>query len=344
MSLNLAFFGLQQKPFNPTPDPRFLYPSPGHREGPRPAPVRRPGAQGLHPADRRDRHRQDHAPAHASRAAWTDNCASAFVFDTTLPFEGILEYMLEDLGVAKAGETHVQRLIALNNFLIERRRAGQNTVLVLDEAQNLESRASSSRSGSSRTSRPTGEAACRFFSSDSQSFWTSWIGPELRQLKQRISSALPHSAPGRGADAGLHPHATPHRRGEQTSGSSPMRRLPASPSTPAGSRVSSIRSATTACSSATPTRSGTSIAGSSTRPSEYLEHGEQRPRTRRRRLSYLAPEAGSAGARGPQVSRCWVARAALTITHCECSCGRSLDLSTATLSGLAHAASGFLRQ
>ena len=32
MSLNLAFFGLQQKPFNPTPDPRFLYPSPGHRE------------------------------------------------------------------------------------------------------------------------------------------------------------------------------------------------------------------------------------------------------------------------------------------------------------------------
>ena len=32
MSLNLAFFGLEQAPFNPTPDPRFLYSSPGHRE------------------------------------------------------------------------------------------------------------------------------------------------------------------------------------------------------------------------------------------------------------------------------------------------------------------------
>jgi capsular exopolysaccharide synthesis family protein len=30
--MNLAFFGLQQKPFSPTPDPRFLYSSPGHRE------------------------------------------------------------------------------------------------------------------------------------------------------------------------------------------------------------------------------------------------------------------------------------------------------------------------
>ena len=28
----LSFYGLAEKPFNPTPDPRFLYMSPGHRE------------------------------------------------------------------------------------------------------------------------------------------------------------------------------------------------------------------------------------------------------------------------------------------------------------------------
>ena len=28
----LNFYGLTEKPFNPTPDPRFLYMSPGHRE------------------------------------------------------------------------------------------------------------------------------------------------------------------------------------------------------------------------------------------------------------------------------------------------------------------------
>jgi len=54
-----------------------------------------------------------------------------------LSFEGLLEYALEDFGVSKAGDSHAQRLMALNAFLIERRRAGQNTVLIIDEAQNL---------------------------------------------------------------------------------------------------------------------------------------------------------------------------------------------------------------
>ena len=64
--------------------------------------------------------------------------AVAYVANSLLPFEGILEYALEDLGIAKPGESHAQRLFALQNFLIERSRAGQNTVLILDEAQNLE--------------------------------------------------------------------------------------------------------------------------------------------------------------------------------------------------------------
>src|SRR4029453_16390109 len=137
MVLNLAFFGLEQAPFNPTPDPRFLYSSPGHREA---------LAQPRYGA-------QEHKGfilltgevgtgkttlLRTLLSRLDGNTASAFVFDTTLPFEGLLEYMLEDFGVAKPGESHVQRLIALNNFLIERRRAGQNTVLILDEAQNLD--------------------------------------------------------------------------------------------------------------------------------------------------------------------------------------------------------------
>jgi len=28
----LTFYGLAEKPFNATPDPRFLYMTPGHRE------------------------------------------------------------------------------------------------------------------------------------------------------------------------------------------------------------------------------------------------------------------------------------------------------------------------
>ena len=184
MSLNLAFFGLQQKPFNPTPDPRFLYASPGHREG---------LAQLLYGV-------QEHKGfilltgevgtgkttlLRTFLSRLDGNTASAFVFDTTLPFEGLLEYILEDFGVAKAGESHVQRLIALNNFLIERRQAGQNSVLVLDEAQNLDLHALEQIRLLSNFETPT-EKLLQILLVGQPELLDKLDRPELRQLKQRI--------------------------------------------------------------------------------------------------------------------------------------------------------------
>jgi general secretion pathway protein A len=45
--------------------------------------------------------------------------------------------MLEEFEIAKPAESHAQRLVTLQNFLLERYRAGQGTVLIIDEAQNL---------------------------------------------------------------------------------------------------------------------------------------------------------------------------------------------------------------
>ena len=185
MSLNLAFFGLQQKPFNPTPDPSFLYPSPGHREG---------LAQLVYGV-------QEHKGfilltgevgtgkttlLRALLSRLDGNTASAFVFDTTLPFEGLVEYILEDFGVAKPGESHAQRLIALNNFLIERRRAGQNTVLVLDEAQNLDVRALEQIRLLSNFESAT-EKLLQILLVGQPELLDKLDRPDLRQLKQRIS-------------------------------------------------------------------------------------------------------------------------------------------------------------
>ena len=184
MSLNLAFFGLQQKPFNPTPDPAFLYPSPGHREG---------LAHLLYGV-------QEHKGfilltgevgtgkttlLRTLLSRLDGQTASAFVFDTTLPFEGLLEYILEDFGIAKPGESHVQRLIALNNFLIERRRAGQNTVLVLDEAQNLDLHALEQIRLLSNFETQT-EKLLQILLVGQPEFLDKLDRPELRQLKQRI--------------------------------------------------------------------------------------------------------------------------------------------------------------
>src|SRR5262245_32929779 len=184
MSLNLAFFGLQQKPFNPTPDPRFLYPSPGHREA---------LAQLLYGV-------QEHKGfilltgeigtgkttlLRTLLSRLEDNCASAFIFDTTLPFEGILEYMLEDLGVAKTGEMHAQRLIALNNCLLERRRAGQNTVLALDESHNLSLEALEQIRLLSNFETHA-EKLLQILLVGQPELLDKLDRPELRQLKQRI--------------------------------------------------------------------------------------------------------------------------------------------------------------
>ena len=75
---------------------------------------------------------------HTLRQRLNGQTAVSFVFNSTLPFDGILEYVLEDFGITKGEASRAQRLIALNTFLIERRRAGQGTVLMLDEAQNLD--------------------------------------------------------------------------------------------------------------------------------------------------------------------------------------------------------------
>ena len=44
------------------------------------------------------------------------NTEAAYVFNSKMPFDAILEYILEDFGIAKAEATQAQRLFALNSF------------------------------------------------------------------------------------------------------------------------------------------------------------------------------------------------------------------------------------
>src|SRR5712691_7233195 len=133
----LTFYGLTEKPFNATPDPRFLYMSPAHGEA---------LAQLLYGVQERKGFivltgkvgTGKTTLLHALCQRLNGQSAVSFVVNSTLPFDELLEYVLEDLGIAKTGASRAQRLIALNNFLIERERAGQNTVLIIDEAQNLD--------------------------------------------------------------------------------------------------------------------------------------------------------------------------------------------------------------
>jgi general secretion pathway protein A len=133
----LTFYGLNEKPFSTTPDPRFLYLSPRHREA---------LAQLVYGVHENMGFLVLTGEVGTGKTTLVQtllqrldgHTAVAFLVNSALPFDGILEYMLEDFGIAKGGESLAQRLFALNNFLIERCRAGQKSVLIVDEAQNLE--------------------------------------------------------------------------------------------------------------------------------------------------------------------------------------------------------------
>jgi general secretion pathway protein A len=180
----LTFYGLREKPFNTTPDPRFLYPTPGHQEA---------LAQLLYGVEERKGFLVLTAEVgtgkttllHALMQRLNPDTKIAFVFNSTLPFEGILEYVLEDFGISTTSSTQAQRLFALNNFLIERRRTGQNTVLILDEAQNLDTQTLEQVRLLSNFETPTGKLLQLLLVGQPE-LHTKLQQPELRQLKQRI--------------------------------------------------------------------------------------------------------------------------------------------------------------
>lgn len=132
----LNFYGLKEKPFNLTPDPRFLYLTPAHREA---------LSQLLYGVQERkgfivltgDVGTGKTTLLHSLVRQLDGMAEVALVVHSTLAFTGLLEYALEDFGVKVQATSLAQRLFALNEFLIDRHRSGQNCVLILDEAQHL---------------------------------------------------------------------------------------------------------------------------------------------------------------------------------------------------------------
>jgi general secretion pathway protein A len=132
----LSFYGLKEKPFAPTPDPRFLYFTPGHREAlahlvygvqENTGFLVLTGEVGTGKT----------SLLRALLRRLDSTITVAFIVNSGLPFDGILEYMLEEFGIPTPGASRAQRLVALQRFLLERAHAGQRVLLIIDEAHRL---------------------------------------------------------------------------------------------------------------------------------------------------------------------------------------------------------------
>lgn len=63
--------------------------------------------------------------------------ATAFIFNSRLNVAQFLDYMMADFGIPGDSKSKSQILLRLYNWLLDRYRAGETAVLIVDEAQNL---------------------------------------------------------------------------------------------------------------------------------------------------------------------------------------------------------------
>ena len=180
----LQFYGLRETPFSPTPDPKFLFQSSRHREA---------LAQLMYGVRERKGFIVLTGEIGTGKTTLLRTLLErvdrdthvAYVHNSALGIEGLLEYILHDWGVKSDATSHAQRLFALNEFLIDQHRQRQSPILVIDEAQNL--------------SVPTLEAVrllSNFETASAKLMQILLVGqpelrdklnsPELRQLKQRM--------------------------------------------------------------------------------------------------------------------------------------------------------------
>jgi general secretion pathway protein A len=191
----LKFFGLTEKPFDLTPDPKFLFLTPGHREA---------LAQLIYGIQEQKGFISMTGEVGTGKTTLLQTLLqrvdgkvdAAFITNSTLPFDEILEYTFADLGVPDPRSTRAQRLIALNKFLIEQRRAKRNTVLIIDEAQNLSIETLEQIRLLSNFETPSAKLIQIILSGQPELHDKLQL-PQLRQLKQRIGlrcRLLPMSA------------------------------------------------------------------------------------------------------------------------------------------------------
>ena len=180
----LHFYMLDEKPFNATPDPKFLFLTPAHREALAQLVYGVQESKGFMILTGEVGTGKT-TLLHTLLRKLDGTTPVAFITNSLLPFDGVLEYMLEDFGVRDAGSTTAQRLVALNRFLIERRREGQKAVLILDEAQNLAPETLEQVRLLSNFETPT-EKLLQILLVGQPELKLKLQLPELRQLRQRI--------------------------------------------------------------------------------------------------------------------------------------------------------------
>lgn len=132
-------FKLGMQPFGVTPDPRFLYLSPTHREALASLFYGIQSGRGFAALIAPPGMGKTTLLIHLLRLL-TPNAKTAFLFQTLCGPEAFLRSLLADLGIENQGDLACLHA-NLNAYLLKQSKNSQRVVVIIDEAQNLDDRA-----------------------------------------------------------------------------------------------------------------------------------------------------------------------------------------------------------
>ena len=133
----LEFFGLREQPFGVTPDPRFLYLSPAHREALASLYYGIESGRGFLALIAKPGMGKTTLLFHLLEK-FRHTARTAFLFQTQCTSREFMRFLMAELGYETVDQDFVHMHEKFNQYLLQEARAGKGFIVVVDEAQNLD--------------------------------------------------------------------------------------------------------------------------------------------------------------------------------------------------------------
>jgi type II secretory pathway predicted ATPase ExeA len=184
----LEHFGLNEQPFGVTPDPRFLYLGPEHRQALAALKYGMESNRGFltliaSPGIGKT------SLLYNYLEGLRNSARTVFLFQTDGDSRELMSYILADLGFDGTGKDLPEMHSILNQVLMEEMRSGRRFILVIDEAQNLTERVLEFVRLLSNFETPWMKLMQIVLAGQPQ-LATQLAKPSMAQLRQRISFAI----------------------------------------------------------------------------------------------------------------------------------------------------------
>jgi general secretion pathway protein A len=182
----LEFFGLREQPFGVSPDPRYLYLGPAHREALASLYYGIEANRGFLSLVARPGMGKTTLLFHLL-AKFAHTARTAFIFQTQCNSREFMRFLLAEIGIENDVQDFVRMHEQFNRCLVQEARAGRRFIVVIDEAQNLDASVLETVRLLSDFETPQAKLL-QIILVGQPTLADKLASPQLTQLRQRITS------------------------------------------------------------------------------------------------------------------------------------------------------------